>query len=145
MINLSSLMRKLDRLGGDSRKSLRIGMLQATKQVQGDAKMLAPVANVDGGRLRNSIEATVEEQGGELVGKVATNVEYAAYVEFGTGQRGEESPSPPKSPEKLSYRQDWAGMPAQPYLYPAAEQNKEIVPKIVASQLRKDIRKLGGS
>ncbi|MDF2663886.1 MAG: hypothetical protein K0Q94_6677, partial [Paenibacillus sp.] len=39
MINLSSLMRKLDRLGGDSRKSLRVGMLQATKQVQGDAKM----------------------------------------------------------------------------------------------------------
>lgn len=139
---LDSLLRKLDALGGNSQKALRTGIFQATKKVQGDAKDLAPVAEVDGGTLRNSIQASVEEKGGKIVGKVSTNVEYAAYVEFGTGQRGESSPSPPKYDGELNYRQDWAGMAAQPYMYPAAAQNKDIVPKIVAQYVRSEIRKL---
>lgn len=142
MKGLDSLMRKLDALGGNSQKALRIGVLQATKKVQGDAKELAPVAAVDGGTLRNSIQASIEEKGGKVIGKVSTNVHYAPYVEFGTGQRGESSPSPPKYDGELSYRQDWAGMPAQPYMYPAAKQNEHIVPKIVAQHLRNEIRKL---
>lgn len=139
MKGLDSLMRKLDALGGNSQKALRTGVLQAAKKVQGDAKDLAPV---DTGRLRNSIQAFVEEKDGKVIGKVSTNVEYAAYVEFGTGQHGEKSPSPPKYDGELYYRQDWVGMPAQPFLYPAAKQNEKIVPGIVADHLRKEIRKL---
>lgn len=139
MKGLDSLLRKLDALRGNSQNALKTGILQAAKKMQGDAKDLAPV---DTGRLRNSIQAFVEEKDGKVIGKVSTNVEYAAYVEFGTGQRGEESPSPPKYDGELSYRQDWAGMAAQPYLYPAAKQNEENVPEIVARHLRKEIRKL---
>jgi HK97 gp10 family phage protein len=139
MKGLAILMRKLDKLGGNSQEVLKTGILQAAKKVQGDAKDLAPV---DTGQLRNSIQASVKEKGGKVVGKVSTNVEYAAYVEFGTGQRGEDSPSPPKYDGQLNYRQDWTGMPAQPFLYPAAKQNEEIVPGIVADHLRKEIRKL---
>lgn len=139
---LDRLLKKLDQLGGNSRKVLRTGVLQAAMKVQADAKMLAPVAEIDGGTLRGSIQATVEERGGTVVGKVSTNVYYAPYVEFGTGQRGEASPSPPKWDGNLSYRQDWAGMAAQPFLLPAAEQNKKIVPQIVARHLRNEIRKL---
>lgn len=139
--NMDSLIRKLNALGGNSQKALRVGVLQATKYVQGQAKLLAPV---DDGQLRNSIQASVETQGDQITGKVSTNVEYAAYVEFGTGQRGEQSPSPPKSPENLSYRQDWAGMSAQPYMYPALRNNESKVRSIVASAVRKEIRKLEG-
>ena len=142
MQGLDSLLRKLDRLGGSSQKALRTGLFQATKKVQGDAKDLAPVAQIDGGTLRNSIQASVEERGGKVVGKVSTNVHYAPYVEFGTGQRGEASPSPPKYDGNLSYRQDWAGMAAQPFLFPAAQQNKSLVPKIIAQYVRGEIRKL---
>ncbi|WP_044737057.1 HK97-gp10 family putative phage morphogenesis protein [Geobacillus kaustophilus] len=142
MKGLDSLLRKLDALGGKSQHALRTGVLQAAKKVQGDAKDLCPVGEEDGGTLRNSIQASVEEKGGKVVGKVSTNVYYAPYVEFGTGQRGESSPSPPKYDGQLNYRQDWVGMVAQPYLYPAAKQNEEIVPKIVAQHLRNEIRKL---
>ncbi|MCY9513313.1 HK97-gp10 family putative phage morphogenesis protein [Paenibacillus apiarius] len=142
--NLDRLLQKLDSLGGNSQKALKTGIHQATKLVQGDAKMLAPV-RPGGGRLRDSIQGEVEEREGKVVGKVSTNVEYAAYVEFGTGQRGEASPSPPKSSEDLSYRQDWAGMPAQPFLFPALKQNEETIRKMITSNVRKEIRKLGGS
>lgn len=139
--NIKSLMRKLERLGGDQ-SALERGIKKGTLKVQGDAKLLAPE---DTGQLRNSIQADVESKNGEVVGRVHTNVEYAAYVEFGTGQRGASSPSPPKSPDDLSYRQDWAGMAAQPYLYLSAKQNEQAVRKIVADELRKEIRKLGRS
>lgn len=140
---LNSLIRKLDALGGNSQKALKAGIRKGTMLVQGDAKELAPIG--DSGLLRNSIQTKVEEKNGNITGKVSTNVEYAAYVEFGTGQRGEAAPSPPKSPENLSYRQDWAGMDAQPFLYPAIQQNKVNVKKIVKEELKKEIRKLGGS
>lgn len=142
--NLQSLMRKLEKLGGDKSALVR-GIRKGAMKVQGDAKMLAPVAPIDGGTLRNSIKADqVKETPTGAQGRVFTNLEYAPYVEFGTGQRGEASPSPPKSPQALYYRQDWAGMAAQPYLYPAAKQNERIVPEIVAAELKKEIRKLSG-
>lgn len=99
--NLDRLLQKLDSLGGNSQKALKTGIHQATKLVQGDAKALCPVG--DSGHLRNSIQVETEERDGNIVGKVSTNVYYAPYVEFGTGQRGEASPSPPKSDEDLNY------------------------------------------
>jgi len=139
---LNSLMRKLDQLGGNSGKAVKAGIRKGTLLVQGDAKELAPVAAQDGGRLRQSITANVVDKSGKIEGKVSTNVEYAAYVEFGTGQRGEASPSPPKSDQNLDYRQDWAGMEAQPYLYPALKHNEGKVKKIVAEEVKKEIRKV---
>ncbi|MCG7406779.1 HK97 gp10 family phage protein [Paenibacillus sp. ACRRX] len=139
--NLGHLVAKLDALGGNSQRALKLGIQQAAAQVQGDAKMLAPSRD---GRLRGSIQAKVKERGDTVVGEVSTNVEYAVYVEFGTGQRGEASPSPPKSPEDVRYRQDWAGMQAQPYLYPALKQNDTVVKRLIGKQLRKQIRELGG-
>lgn len=50
-------------------------------QAEGYAKMLCPV---DTGRLRNSITHTVDVAGQKAY--VGTNVEYAAYVEFGTSK-----------------------------------------------------------
>jgi HK97 gp10 family phage protein len=140
MRNLDSLIRKLNRLGGDKTPLVR-GIKKATIKVQGDAKLLAPV---DTGRLRNSIQAETKEIGGKVVGRIFTNLEYAPYVEFGTGQRGEASPSPPKSPDDLYYRQDWVGMEAQPFMYPAAKQNEKVVPKIVGEEIRKELRNLRG-
>jgi len=140
MRNLDSLIRKLNRLGGDKAPLVR-GIKKATIKVQGDAKLLAPV---DTGRLRNSIQAETKEIGGKVVGRIFTNLEYAPYVEFGTGQRGEASPSPPKSPDDLYYRQDWAGMEAQPFMYPAAKQNEKVVPRIVGEEIRKELRSLRG-
>lgn len=140
---LDSLMRKLDALGGNSHNSLKVGIKKANKMVQSEAKGLAPVG--DSGLLRNSIEEKTEEKNGVITGKVSTNLYYGPYVEFGTGQRGETSPSPPKSDENLNYRQDWAGMEAQPFLYPALKNHKDRAVGIVKEELKKDIQKMGGS
>lgn len=139
MKNMDRLMRKLERLGRD-KAALTRGIQKATIKVQGDAKMLAPV---DTGQLRNSIQADTSEVRGQVVGKVHTNIEHAPYIEFGTGQRGDASPSPPKYDGSLSYRQDWTGMPAQPFLFPAAQQNREIAAKMVAAELKTELRQLG--
>lgn len=141
MQGMDRLMRKLARLGAD-KEAMKRGIHKATIKVQGDAKGLAPVG--DTGDLRNSIKAQVTEERGKIIGEVSTNLEYAPYVEFGTGQRGQASPAPPKYDGDLSYRQDWKGMPAQPFMHPAAEQNKTIVSDIVAAELKKEIRRLGG-
>jgi HK97 gp10 family phage protein len=142
--NLDKLMKKLDALGGNSHKALKKGIHQGTKLVQAKAKLLAPVADIDGGRLRNSIQGEVVEQDGKISGEVSTNVEYAAYVEFGTGQRGEESPSPPKFGGDIRYRQNWKGMAAQPYLYPALKQSEQEIRAIIVKLLSREIAKLGG-
>lgn len=138
---LPSLLRKLDRLGGVVDQSLKIGMLQAAHKVQGDAKDLCPV---DEGILRNSIQAGVRERDGKTEGFISTNIYYAPYVEFGTGQRGEASVNPPPMIGRLRYRQDWRGNRAQPFLYPAAVQNKKIVPQIVKDKVKRDIIRLMG-
>lgn len=141
----NSLMRKLNAMGGDVEASAEKGMLAAALKASGEAKLLCPV---DEGILRNSIQAGVEKDKGRTVGFVKTNVYYAPYVEFGTGQKGKESPSPPKSDKSLSYREDWSGMPAQPFMFPAINNNRKQLAEIVMNQVKKDIIKqtnqLGG-
>lgn len=139
---LDSLLRKLDALGVSSKKVLKKGIGKAVKQVQGDAKDLCPVREKDGGRLRSSIETLVEEKNNGIVGKVFTPVEYAAYVEFGTGQRGKAADIEAKEKINLSYREDWAGMEPQPYLYPALKQNEEKIKRIVKDEIKQEIRKV---
>lgn len=167
---LDKLLKKLDALGGNSKKALKTGILQASKKVQGDAKELCIS---DNGQLRNSIDASVEEKGGDVVGKVSTNVEYAPYVEFGTGPVGRASPKdiPPgvdiqyrvdgwwihesqidakiadkyhffriETPQGVFYKTE--GQPAQPFLYPSFKQNEETIKEIIADQLKKEIKEL---
>ena len=93
---LDSLRRKLQSLGGELEQATEKGVEKATKTVQTAAKLLCPV---DTGYLRESIQTNFAWQpSGEYVGTVGTIVEYAPYVEFGTGQMGAASPSPPKAP-----------------------------------------------
>lgn len=60
-------------------------MHQAALYVQGAARRRAPA---DMGTLRNSISVAVVENPGQLVAHIGTNLEYALYVELGTGPKG---------------------------------------------------------
>ena len=75
-------------------------------QAEGYAKLLAPV---DTGRLRNSISHEVSDQ----TVYIGTNVEYAAYQEFGTRR-----------------------MKAQPYLAPAVEDHLTEYQKLAEAMLK---------
>lgn len=135
---LDSLLKKLNSLGKNSAKVVAQAVGEATKKVQGDAKDLAPV---DLGQLRNSIQGTVQEKDGEIIGIVSTNVEYAAYVEFGTGQRGMASEIESKTEIDISYKEDWSGMAAQPYMYPAMKQNEEYIKDTIKAAISMEIKK----
>lgn len=138
---LDALVKKINRLGGKADDALLKGIQKSVQLVRGDARDLCPAPT---GTLRSSIELKVETNQEEIKGSVGTNKEYAIYVELGTGQRGEASPSPPKAPIGNGYKVDWSGMPAQPFLYPALMQNKEAIKELCIEELNKEIQKLGG-
>lgn len=142
---VDNLIKKLNNLGGNSVAVVEKSIQQSTRLVLRDAKKNAPVNKKSGGgTLRQSIQAETYVSSEGVQGKVFTNCEYAPYVEYGTGQRGAASPSPPKSPENIKYSTDWNGMAAQPYLYPALAVNKEVIKEKLRADLRNAIRKHGG-
>jgi HK97 gp10 family phage protein len=107
------------------------GVTAASEIIQAEAQRLVPV---DTGALRDSIDVQVYrgvqniQRGGALAagtfsvtGIVSPHTDYAEYVEFGTGQRGAASAGAGEGP----YTMTWPGMPAQPYMRPAAASKSE--------------------
>lgn len=104
-------------------QALEQGLRQACIIVQDAAKVKCPV---DDGQLRQSI--TYEIEGTK--GIIGTNVEYAPYVEYGTGiyaTQGGGRTTPWVYKDAKGNFHTTRGMKAQPFLMPAAEENvKEI-------------------
>lgn len=109
---------------------------KVTVEVQGQAKALAPA---DTGTLRNSIKMNYDSNKKE--GRVYTNNDYATYVEFGTGVRG--NGTYPDGEKKLTYNQNWKGQVAQPYMYPALQFGKSKAQEILKQEIENEIK--GGS
>lgn len=112
--------------------TLKETMNTATAMVHGAAKNIVPR---DTGALAESIHMTVEQTDTHLQGKVNTSLEYAPYVEFGTGMRGSASDYPQSAKLGLAYGKR-AGQVAQPYLYPALQQNKDKIKKLFAEAVK---------
>lgn len=102
------------------------------EQAEGYAKSLAPV---DTGQLRNSISHAVDES--EPAAYIGTNLEYAPYVELGTGQY-----NPQGRPTPWVYqdaKSDWhwtKGNPAQPFLKPAVSDHAQTYRNIIEDELK---------
>lgn len=102
--------------------------------VERAAKQKAPKGN---GELRRSIASEVNENGADIVGVVFTPLEYAPYVEFGTGLFAEEGG---RQEVPWSYKDDegnWhstSGMKPQPFLRPALYENIEKIKRILGGQ-----------
>lgn len=123
---------------GDAQE-LRRAMGQACAFVEGEAKKKAPK---DNGELRRSIESNVEQNGGDIVGVVSTPLEYAPYVEFGTGLFAEEGNGRQDVP--WCYKDDkgeWhstRGQKPQPFLRPALHENRENILRLLKGGLKGD-------
>lgn len=102
---LDKLLAKLTKLDGDVNNALSKSIERNIKRVQSTAKRLAPVND---GYLRNSIQGEVKSEGNKIEGRVSTAVNYAHYVEFGTGPVGMASHKdlPHKILSKLVYKQN---------------------------------------
>lgn len=168
---LDSLLKKLDRLGGNANKAVARGVAKATKKVQGDAKDLAPV---NYGELRDKIVSEIKQEGDTIIGIAKSTAGHNMYVEFGTGPVGRASPKDLPPGVDIQYREDmwWIhesqidpaivekygfikieteqgvfygtyGQPAQPYLYPAMKQNEEYIKEAIKSEVKMEIKKVG--
>jgi HK97 gp10 family phage protein len=137
---LDELFAQLDTIGSGADDAAYNGTDKAVRKIRDTAKRLVPVKTE---ALRDSIYSVVTVEGTDIVGTVGTNSDHAAYVEFGTGQRGGESPAPPKYDGNVAYKADWPGMPAQPFLFPAAEENKDNVINDIAGALKDAIEEAG--
>lgn len=110
---------------------------QCGMTAEGYAKRLCPV---DQGRLRNSIAHTVESDGDKYTAVIGSPVEYAPYVELGTGQY-----YPGGRPTPWVYQDEkgnWhktKGNEPQPYMKPAiadhVSQYKGIIERTLKGEL----------
>lgn len=73
--------------------------------------------SIDSSALLNSGEHDVDG----FFGEVGFGTDHSAFIEFGTGERGEASDFPGK-PDDITYSPDWKGMAAKPYLIPSVEE-----------------------
>lgn len=104
--------------------------------VERSAKQKAPK---DTGALRNSITSEVKSDGTDIVGIVFTPLEYAPYVEYGTGlfaENGDGRKTPwsyedEETGEKIFTR----GQKPQPYLRPALNENREKIANILKGSI----------
>lgn len=98
-------------------------------QAEGYAKEMTPV---DTGNLRNSITHKVVEN--EVY--IGTNVEYAAYVELGTGKYAEGGRKDPWVYQDEEGRWHHTnGQRARPYLKPAVADHKQTYRNIIKDEL----------
>lgn len=138
--NINRLLYRFDKI---AKMDLTNKVNQITTLAHGQAKALCPV---DKGNLRESIHMQVKKTDRAIQGRVYTNVEYAPYVEFGTGVTGNGTYPYKIKGLNLTYKdKGWAyfdedknewiytkGQVAQPYMYPAIRRNRKAMKKIMA-------------
>ena len=106
--------------------------------VERAAKQKAPKGN---GELRRSITSKVVDDGNDIIGVVYTPLEYAPYVEFGTGLFAEEGG---RKDVPWNYQDDegnWhstSGMKPQPYMRPALNENREEILRLLKGGITND-------
>lgn len=117
----------------ESTENVEAALGVACALVEGAAKQKAPKGNGD---LRRSITSKVEN----MEGVVYTPLEYAPYVEYGTGLFAENGG---RTDVPWSYKDDkgeWhstSGMPPSPYMRPALNENREQILRLIKEGLLK--------
>lgn len=159
---LDDVLKSLD--GLDSTK-LEAAIGKATMLVEREARIKAPK---DNGELKRSIESRVESGGSNIQGIVFTTLEYAPYVEYGTGCFAEggngrsgywvyvKDSSKRSSSGGKTYTLEEAkravaamrkkgldayytcGQKPQPYMRPALDENREEILRIIKEGLLND-------
>ena len=133
-MEIADLIKKIDKME-KGLEDMTVPLQKACLVVERDAKQRCPVGT--SGELRNSIKSWIEDNNGY----VGTNMEYAPYVEYGTGiysslGNGRQTPWGWYD-ETGRYTQDGEpgvvfthGQHPQPYLHPALNANAEAIKQI---------------
>lgn len=92
--------------------------------VQQTAQGYCPVRT---GALRDSISVTMQDGDKTVTAVVSAGMDYASYVEYGTGRRGGPAPYP--------HVESWAGQSPQPFMRPALDESRDAVKELFRSNL----------
>lgn len=128
---LDEILDKLDKISSNANIEGALGTCCAL--VERSAKQKAPK---DNGELRRSITSKVEG----TQGIVFTPLEYAPYVEYGTGLFAEDGG---RMDVPWNYQDDegeWhstSGQKPQPFMRPALEENQETIKRLLMEELTK--------
>lgn len=131
-----AILRRLQDLPERAKELVSDEVEATTMDIHRDAVARVPV---DTGRLKGSLTPVVLKQGEKVTGEVGTNVDYAPYVEFGTGGKV----NIPQGLESYAARFKGNGerqvnLPARPYLFNSGFDN---INKMM-ERLRAGIKKL---
>lgn len=124
---LDDIIGRMEDLGGEELVNKALG--RTADLVQGEAKLLAPVAETAGGDLRDSIKVSdVKDRQAE----VYTASDHAVFNEFGTGTKGDPA-VPHTTKESWVYMgadgqfRTSHGMSPRPFMRPAAEKGRQLI------------------
>ncbi len=138
-ITLEGLEEVLERLEGlTDTQNIEDALGKACALVERSAKQKAPKGT---GELRRSITSKVEQDGNNFVGVVFTPLEYAPYVEFGTGlfaENGGRQDVPWNYQDDKGEWHSTSGMKPRPYMRPALNENREQIKRIIGEAITND-------
>lgn len=132
IVGLEQVSKRLAKMLSAEQMTAALG--KACAKVEASAKQKAPKGD---GTLRNSISSRVVDP---FTGEVFTPLEYAPYVEYGTGLFAEEGG---RTDVPWVYQDDqgeWhstSGMKPQPYMRPALDENREEIKRILGEGITK--------
>lgn len=113
-----------------------------------DMAQSSPNFNNGTGELRKRTAMMVGRDGSTYWAQIGNNLEYAPYVEYGTGRRGSglyvARDGSAYETEGLTFRGDWPGMGPHPYLRPALYDYKGLYITMINEAVKKSVKK-GGS
>lgn len=134
VIGLTRVTAKLDDLGKATgvKKAVEDGCLK----VETTAKTKAPK---DSGALRRSITSDVKASADSVQGTVSTPLEYAPYVEYGTGlmsSKGGRQDVPWRYQDDEGNWHTTSGQPPQPFMRPALDENRAEIVRTIKEALK---------
>lgn len=115
-------------------KATEAGMESALLMIESAAKANAPVQS---GELRDKLDHNITKQGNQMIGKMGSPLDYAPYVEFGTGEHAENGAGRKGGWSYQDEEGNWhytKGQKPQPYLRPAFRENKKNVQDILGKE-----------
>ena len=111
---------------------------KACMLVERSAKQKAPKGT---GELRNSITSRIDTDGDEIKGVVFTPLEYAPYVEYGTGlfaENGGRVDVPWNYQDEKGEWHSTSGMRPRPFMRPALDENRAEILRLLKEGISND-------
>ena len=130
------LLIKFSKMKDDA--AIQKGMQQACALVEASAKEKAPA---DTGALRRSIASRIEGGGAAIQGIVYTPLEYAPYVEYGTGifaEGGKGRKTPWLYDDDGGETHFTRGQHPHPYMRPALSDNRNQITQLLGEGIMND-------